>query len=156
MVQYRIIVTGSRNWNNVRAIHRVLQDELGVHGSTLVVMHGNAKEGADAIAHAWCQLWGVREEIYEPEWLVYSKFAGLRRSQEMVQTGAHRCYAFIAPCLTPRCIRRPESHGSHGATYCADYAESHGIETIRNHDWWTGPPGDALALENGPSGSRAA
>jgi hypothetical protein len=48
----------------------------------------------------------------------------------MVNLGADIALAFIGPCIKPRCPR-PQPHGSHGASGCADLAEATGIPTRR-------------------------
>jgi hypothetical protein len=62
----------------------------------------------------------------------YCPAAGPRRNGEVVARGADRCLAFISPCTNRRC-HKPQPHGSHGATGCADLAEKAGIPTRR----WT-------------------
>lgn len=72
-------------------------------------------------------------DIYHPGLLPdYCPAAGPRRNGTVVAKGADQCLAFIGPCTNRRC-RRPEPHGSHGATGCADLAEKAGIPTRR----WT-------------------
>ena len=52
----------------------------------------------------------------------------------MVTLGAGLCLAWIMPCVKPYC-RRPDPHGSHGATHCADLAGKAGIPVIRNAEY---------------------
>lgn len=56
--------------------------------------------------------------------------AGFRRDAKMVGRGATVCLAFIDLCVDGRC-KRPEPHGSHGATGTAAMAERAGIDTRR-------------------------
>jgi hypothetical protein len=119
---FRILVTGSRDWDDWEAIRIALLDaeasrvEFG-HGAVLV--HGHCPTGADRIADYFADVifgWGV--ERYPADWAKHGKAAGPIRNQEMVDLGANICLAFI-------------KNNSRGATHCADYAESKGIEVVR-------------------------
>lgn len=133
----RVLVTGSRDWPTRGRVAFELNecfDRLNP-GERLTVVHGGASRGADFDARTWCLRRAhlgdpVTEERRMADWIVHGKCAGMIRNAEMVEAGADVCLAFIAPCL--RCTR-PEPHGSHGATHCADLAEKAGIETHR----WT-------------------
>lgn len=88
----RVLVTGSRNWNEKLPIHAALDEELRRHGH-LVVVHGGAA-GADAIAGQWARSNSVTEEVHPAQWGMYGKSAGYRRNKTMVDLGADICYAF--------------------------------------------------------------
>lgn len=134
---YRALITGSRTWDDRAAIYRELDALLAEHGS-LVVVHGACSRGADAMAQAWVMdRWtfkfaDVRHEAHPADWRRHKGAAGRRRNLAMIETGVDECLAFIAPCAKDGC-RTPSSHGSHGATHCADAAEKAGIPTRR----WT-------------------
>lgn len=158
---YVILVTGSRTWKDEDAVWAAIAEtidagtELGY--TTFEVRHGTA-EGADRHAHNFCEdqagwydnagfaLW---ESPQPADWSTckgprckpshrrtrrdgstYCPTAGLIRDDEMVAMGAHACLAFIDPCSKPYC-RKPQPHGSHGATHTADQAEKAGILTRR-------------------------
>lgn len=126
---FRVLVTGSRTWTDTHAIYTALNAVYADHPG-LTVVHGAAREGADAIAAAWhARVW-AEEERHPARWAEIGKAAGIVRNQEMVRAGADLCLAFIAPCSAPRC-GRPGPHGSHGATDCAHRAEAAGIPTRR-------------------------
>ena len=114
----RILVTGSRDWDDRNTIYRALQEaRIGVSHDEIVLVHGGAT-GADQIAEVYAEAmdWGVEE--HRAQWAVYSKGAGPMRNREMVDSGADICLAFI-------------KNNSPGATHCAEYAEARGIPVKR-------------------------
>lgn len=112
----RILVTGSRDWDDVELIREKLFIH-GWHGDTLIV--GDCPTGADAIAR---EIWGNRGpiEVHQADWERLGKRAGPLRNIEMVNSGADRCLAFIKA-------------NSKGATMTANIAEMVGISTYRWH-----------------------
>lgn len=115
----RLLITGSRDWDDASAISRALfqfwvenQDQWPI---TLV--HGGAK-GADLMA---AEIWakqgpGFHTEEHKADWETYGKSAGYVRNAEMVNAGADYCLAFI-------------KDGSRGATMCATLASNAKIPT---------------------------
>ena len=130
---YRVLVTGSRTWDDGRTVWDALED-LQWSPRTLVVVHGAAPKGADEMADRWARVHGVGggivAEPHAADWDRYGKRAGFIRNAEMVSLGAELCLAFIAPCTNSSC-RNGKPHGSHGATHCAALAEKAGIEVRR-------------------------
>ena len=121
----RILVTGSRGWEDVDAIRTVLDEitkqAVAAGDEAVTVVHGCAK-GADMIADEWARekgrLWPIWAERHPADWKKYGRRAGFVRNQKMVNLGADVCVAFI-------------KDGSRGATQCADLAEDHSIRTER-------------------------
>ena len=118
---YRILVTGSRAWDDKEAILVHLGMTI-VHGKRLgrhvVIVHGACSSGADKIADEIARKRGIDVEPHPADWGRFGKSAGPRRNAEMVTLGADLCLAFIRD-------------GSKGASNCADLAERAGIETRR-------------------------
>jgi len=135
MTDYRILVTGSRDWGARLLIASELDALLSEH-KTLTLVHGACPKGADAIAHDWAcfrRLGPGELVITEPhpaDWGTHGKRGGFIRNAEMVAAGADLALAFIAPCSSPKCAGKP-AHGSHGATQCAALAEKAGIRVRR-------------------------
>jgi hypothetical protein len=132
---YRVLVTGSRNWDSPERVAYQLGLVVGTSGrvlapSTVVIVHGACPTGADEMAARIARDYGYRSEPHPAGWGRYGKAAGFRRNAEMVSLGAGLCLAFIMPCTDAKC-RREEPHGSHGAAHCAGLAEKAGIETRR-------------------------
>lgn len=117
---YRILVTGSRDWDD----YGLLSFELGTAITEAMLLHGDvtvvhgAARGADQMAASVAASFEVTAEPHPAEWGRYGKAAGPRRNAEMVDAGASLCLAFI-------------KDGSRGATHCAGLAEKAGIETRR-------------------------
>ncbi|MGX9346626.1 SLOG family protein [Microbacterium sp. KNMS] len=110
----RILVTGSRTWDDRETIAQALVDH-GVYGDTLV--SGACPTGADAIAEReWSEFGPV--ERHPADWRAHGKRAGFIRNAEMVKRGADICLAFIRD-------------SSRGASMTADLAEKAGISVIR-------------------------
>lgn len=138
MKPYRILITGSRDWTDRRAIEDILTaaGALAIaSGQRLVVVHGACPTGADRIADAWARWHQNRGQAFDIEEHPARDFGpwpacGPRRNAHMVKLGADACFAFIGPCTSPRC-RRIDPHGSHGASGCAALAEAAGIPTRR-------------------------
>lgn len=118
---YRVLVTGSRDWTLWMTLEVALEVEYTLaqaEGRRLVVVHGGAR-GADAMAETWAMRkgHGVVVERHPARWRmggVYNPYAGLVRNREMVKAGADVCLAFIRS-------------GSRGASHCARLAEEAGI-----------------------------
>lgn len=111
---YRILVTGSRTWDDVPT----LAFELGAAtsdglqlGRKPVIIHGDCPSGADALAGQIARDHGLLVEPHPADWTVHGKSAGFRRNAEMVELGADVCLAFIRD-------------GSRGATHCGAGRES--------------------------------
>jgi hypothetical protein len=113
----RILVTGSRDWEDVITILNALANEVRFD-ETNVLIHGGCPTGADAIAsRIWKNLL-LEEEVYVADWKKYGRAAGPKRNKQMVEAGADVCLAFIR-------------NNSRGATGCAKIAEIAGIPTKR-------------------------
>lgn len=112
----RILVTGSRDWEDVPTILAALVAESDGTATTLV--HGGCPTGADAIADSLSAAFKVTVERHPADWARHGKRAGFVRNSEMVALGADVCLAFI----------RDESRG---ASMTADLAERAGIRTVR-------------------------
>ena len=141
----RILVTGSRSWDDRTRIARsimavinrtcpMLLDDDGHPDvrdtSGVVVVHGACREGADALAQDVCDHMGIVTERHPANWRRYGKRAGFLRNVEMVESLPDVCLAFIKACRDPKCDII-EAHGTHGASHCADYAERWEVPTLR-------------------------
>lgn len=114
----RILVTGSRDWEDRDLIYQIL-GEFTSHGVRHTLVHGDCPTGADRMADDWakCQP-DIIVEKYPAEWDVYGKRAGFVRNEQMVNLGADICLAFI-------------KNNSKGATMTANLAQAAGIKVIR-------------------------
>jgi hypothetical protein len=114
---YRILVTGSRNWDDEHAIEKVLHNAFITAGSRMdtVLVHGGAR-GADTIAAALWSRQGLPTDEFPAQWNLYGKTAGYLRNREMVLSGPSACFAFIRD-------------NSPGTSSCIELARHFGIPT---------------------------
>lgn len=125
---YRVLVTGSRDWQKLEVIRFALDYafcEAAHTARPLTVVHGACPRGADAQAADYANYLisrdlPVKVEAHPANWQLNGKRAGFIRNQLMVNLGADLCLAFIR-------------NGSRGASHTARLAEEAGIETRR----WT-------------------
>jgi SLOG family YspA-like protein len=134
MGNHRILVTGSQDWGDAAAVHRVLK-ALWTITPGAVLVSGECPRGADAHAGAFWRGLGGEVDPHPADWR-QGRAAGIRRSEKMVQAGADICVAFGMPCTRPACANRAADEGwpfhvSHGTGHCARYAEDHGIPVRR-------------------------
>lgn len=120
---YRVLVTGSRTWDDEATIQYALSEIL-FHNKTMVLVHGACPTGADRIADEWAAARKqfparpVTVERHPADWERHGRSAGFRRNAEMVRLRADLCLAFIVDA-------------SRGATHTADLAEKVGIPVRR-------------------------
>jgi hypothetical protein len=138
----RVIVTGSRNWddkpgawgNQTGIVERALDSlmeaaEFYNRPNEITLVHGDCPDSPDRLADKAARDLGWTVETHPADWDFYGKQAGFIRNQEMVDLGADLCMAFLALCIKPKCGHYP--HYSHGASHCADAAERAGIMVWR-------------------------
>jgi hypothetical protein len=91
----RVIVCGSRTWNDRAAIADVLHDLALTLDTPLncTIVHGNAR-GADRIAAQEALKAGFYVEAHPADWEQHGKAAGPIRNQRMADLGADLCIAF--------------------------------------------------------------
>jgi hypothetical protein len=117
---YRVLVTGSRTWNDQAVIWQALANVVRQlpPDREVVLVHGACPRGADEMAHQWMRGYGGVIEAHPANWVKHGKAAGFRRNAEMVALGADICLAFIR-------------NNSRGASHTAALAEKAGIPTRR-------------------------
>ena len=92
----RLLVTGSRTWDDTRAIDPALAVILARHPEGVLLVHGACRRGADAIAAAYAaHTPGYRTEAHPASWHRHGRTAGHLRNAEMVGLGADGCVAFL-------------------------------------------------------------
>lgn len=127
---YRILVTGSRDWDDWGTLCQALDSELvrlrlltdtNSLPRRVTIVHGGCPTGADAMAGQWVARHrgeGIiaNTEIHPAEWKLHGRFAGPKRNDQMVKSGADVCMAFI-------------KNNSRGASGCLAMAKKAGIPT---------------------------
>lgn len=119
---FRLLITGSRDWDDPELIWHTLSRldaKLGDRPATLV--HGAAR-GADVMAAShWrgLDLGQQRRfvEAHPADWVADSRGAGIRRNRKMVRLGANLCFAYVRA-------------DSRGATDCLSRARAAGIKCL--------------------------
>lgn len=131
----RVLVTGSRDWNNRIAIRKAL---LRLYDwqepSEMTLVSGACPNGADMIAEQVAEALGWTIERHPADWRK-GRSAGSVRNAHMVALGADFCLAFIRPCRNPQC-RHLAPHASHGADHCSRAAIIAGIHTLIEREGW--------------------
>lgn len=128
MSKFRLLITGSRTWDDYEAIKSAI---LGILTelveadpslrqiplkSWFSIIHGNCPRGADFLADHFARtVLKIKPELYEADWRL-GKRAGYLRNARMVDSMPDACLAFIRD-------------RSKGATGCRDLAKRKGIPT---------------------------
>lgn len=144
MTHFRLLVTGSREWDHPDSVDQVLAHytrEAFSLGGSLVVVHGKAAKGGDDLAAAWVKIrtrngWPVTQDPHPAHWSApcpdtcqpdhrqhdggreWCPMAGHRRNQQMVDLGAAACVGF-------------HRNGSSGTRDCLQRAKEAGIPRLR-------------------------
>ena len=125
MADYRILITGSRDWDDdpLLCINLAMAvQEPRPEGSAVVIVHGACPRGADKTADIWARNHGLRVERHPADWR-HGKSAGFIRNAEMVSLGASLCLAFYK-----------QGAGNKGTDHCAKLAGEAGIPVRRVTD----------------------
>lgn len=113
----RILITGSRDWDDVATIENALLDAAkDLDDGDITLVSGNCPDGADALAEGFAEYLGWKVERHPADWDRHGKKAGFVRNCEMIDSAPDRCIAFI----------RNESKG---ATMTRDLSVFRGIPT---------------------------
>ena len=130
-------MTGSRDWPDAARVWGALA-ALADQVLALTVVHGAAGRGVDLMAHRWVSgqqangRTGISEEPHPPTGRAREGAREMLRNAGMVRKGGDARFADSGVLAAQR--TRPEPHGSHGATDCADRAEGADIRTVRWYD----------------------
>lgn len=122
----RILVTGSRDWEDAATIRETLTSivmgDMGPH----TLIHGACPTGADAIADRIATGWRWQIDSHPARWRDISgaldRGAGFRRNVEMVN---------LLPDVVAAFIR----NGSRGATHCTSVARNLHLRLVIHEVW---------------------
>ncbi len=81
----RLLVCGSRNYNDYTTLERVLNEFHANYPITLLI-EGGAR-GADSLAARWAFRHNVDKKTYPANWDKYGMAAGPIRNQQMIDEG---------------------------------------------------------------------
>jgi len=91
----RILVCGSRTFDNAWVMAGVLANVYTYYSGNIMIIHGAAK-GADTLASDWAMAMGLEIDPYPADWKQYGKRAGFLRNTQMLQEGRpDRVVAFV-------------------------------------------------------------
>jgi hypothetical protein len=125
---FRILITGSRTWDDydtissaiVKTIVSYVEENPHLKSKPIdwvSIVHGNCPRGADKLADIFATtVLRCNVERYDADWASFGKSAGFRRNARMVNSAPDACLAFIRD-------------RSKGATGCRDLAKRAGIAT---------------------------
>ncbi|AKC02821.1 GTP-binding domain [Gordonia phage GordTnk2] len=126
-IKHKILVTGSRYWDDYQMVQDLICDVLSDfewYSKECELIHGGAP-GADEMAARFCSgYFDMTVTEFPADWGKHGKSAGPKRNQQMVDYGADICLAFIMP-------------NSKGTMDCLKRAAVAGIQVIavgKNHD----------------------
>ncbi|WP_436776077.1 DUF2493 domain-containing protein [Yinghuangia sp. YIM S09857] len=116
MGPYRILITGSRDWDDEKAVADGIGHMVARYGD-IIVTHGACPTGADAIAERVSARLGIPTEPMAADWRRKGRAAGPARNQRMVDLGPVVVLAF-------------QRRGSRGTADCVRRANAAGIPVI--------------------------
>lgn len=88
--QIRIIVAGSRGYENRKEFHEVLCAYLErFEGKNILFISGEAPTGADDLIIRWCKRYKFPCKLMPADWDGLGKRAGYVRNAEMAKIGTH-------------------------------------------------------------------
>lgn len=137
----KIIITGSRGWNDWQFIFNVFDFYRNTFSSTpLTVVHGDCANGADRIARIYCEknIGPVIQRAYpitKDEYSQYGRAAGIKRNERMVLSNldAHLGLAFFSKCTSPNC-KKNNTHPSEGTSHCFGVMNKNELLTKKFYD----------------------
>lgn len=94
---FRILITGSRDWDNPDAIEDAILDLNNwnpIDWDEVVIVHGDCPTGADAMAQKFAEETGIATERHPADWNKHGRAAGPIRNKQMVDLGADIVLAF--------------------------------------------------------------
>lgn len=91
----RILITGSRNWDNESLVYRALRPYAGEEDVFVTMVTGGCPTGADQMAADIGREFGWNLETHPANWQKYGRRAGPIRNASMVNLGADVCLAFV-------------------------------------------------------------
>lgn len=131
---FRVLITGSRTWDESDYIHDALTAVAKLAGKKpIILVSGACPTGADR----WCEIvaeelgWGL--ELHPANWDKFGRKAGFVRNNEMVKMGADLCVGFIRD-------------RSRGGSMTVRLAKNVGIPTQEHH--WGSDDGAVPTCEN--------
>lgn len=123
----RVIITGSRDWDDEVAVRNALSlIALGHGGGPITMYHGACPTGADAIADQYATELDWEVKRFPAKWDLHGKAAGPIRNGQMVSA----LLVDMADRWEPNLIVAFIRNGSRGASDCLRNARESGIPWV--------------------------
>ena len=95
----KVLFCGSRTWTDESCIETAISEccrEASTNNDKLIVIHGNASRGADAIVDRTTKRLGIETIRVDADWEKFGRIAGFLRNQKMLDDHADimKVYAF--------------------------------------------------------------
>lgn len=119
-MNYRVLITGSRSWDDISYIRRVFQ-EIASQNEHVTLVSGACPTGADRLGEIVAAELGWDVELHLADWSQYGKRAGFVRNAVMVDTEPDMVVGFVR-------------NNSKGASMTANLAKKKGLWTV-THNW---------------------
>lgn len=84
MQNFRIIIAGSREFDNYSLLERIMDKLLSNIKCDIVIVCGKAR-GADTLGERYAKEKGYEIDYYPAQWNLYGKRAGYIRNEQMAQ-----------------------------------------------------------------------
>lgn len=81
----RIVVAGTRGYNNRREFHEIICQYLETFEDPVLFISGGARTGADHLIIEWCNKFDYPCKIYPAFWESEGKIAGFLRNERMAK-----------------------------------------------------------------------
>jgi hypothetical protein len=117
----RILITGSRSWDNIHYIRSTFMSLADEWGNDITLVSGACPTGADRLGEIVAAELGWSIELYPADWNTYGKRAGFVRNSQMIDTGPDMVVGFVR-------------NGSKGASMTVNLGKKKGLLTFV-HNW---------------------
>lgn len=94
MRPFRIVVTGSRDWSDLRALADAIFDAVEEAADAKPIIIQGGAQGADALALHMAKNNEFAHETFEADWQAFGRAAGPIRNRAMLDSGADLVLAF--------------------------------------------------------------
>lgn len=82
--ELRVLVCGSRTWEDIAPIYSYLTGLIGEYPSQRIRVAHGAAQGADTVGASAAEALGLDVEAYPAQWDLYGKRAGFLRNAQMI------------------------------------------------------------------------
>lgn len=87
--EHKVVVCGSRNWNDRAFFHEKMLEYLEDFTQPVIFISGAAPTGADALIIQWCKKFRYPCKEYPANWDRDGKVAGFLRNERMAKVATH-------------------------------------------------------------------